>query len=113
MSDISENHIDFEEWSTLATSDPEKFEQLRQEKISNFFQGVNQDRQPRLQGLQWQIDRTRELHKGSSISACLAISKLMWETLEQLSAMIQSRAENKSPVAKPEVDSAIIHFPNS
>jgi len=113
MSDISVNHIDFEKWSTLASSDPEKFEQLRQEKISSFIESATQERQQRLQGLQWQIDRTRERHKGSTRASCLAISKLMWQTFEQLSAMIQAQATNKA-VADEAVDAAnVISFPKS
>jgi len=112
MSDISVNHIDFEEWSTLASSDPQKFEQLRQEKISNFIESATQERQQRLQGLQWQIDCTRERHKGSTRASCLAISKLMWQTFEQLSAMIQAQAINE-PLADKPVDAAnVIPFPN-
>lgn len=113
MSDISANHIDFEEWSTLASSDPEKFEQLRQEKISNFIESTTQDRQQRLRGLQWQIDRTRERHKDSTMASCLAISKLMWQTFEQLSAMIQTQTGSKPVSDKPMVKADIIAFPNN
>jgi len=113
MSDISVNHIDFEEWSTLASSDPEKFEQLRQEKISSFIESAKQNRQQRLQGLQWQIDRTRERHKGSTVASCHAISKLMWQTFEQLSAMIQTQTKNNPVSDKPIAEADIITFPNN
>lgn len=89
MSDISPNYIDFEEWSTLAVSNPEKFEQLRQDKISAFIEKTDLERQKRLRGLQWSIDRVRDKHKNSAMGACLAISRLMWKTFAELSEQIE------------------------
>ena len=110
MADSSKNHINFEEWSTLASTDPEKFEQLRKDKIANFIRNANKERQQRLKGLQWQIDRTRDKHKGSSVASCIAISKLMWQTFYQLSDTLQSHAKNE-PLDIRNVPAKILSFP--
>ena len=44
MSGNSINNIDFEHWATLASTDPQKFEQLRQDKISAMIERANRDR---------------------------------------------------------------------
>jgi hypothetical protein len=110
MPDISGNHINFEEWSALAMSDPEKFEQMRQDKIAAFIKNTTPERQKRLQGLQWQIDRVREQHKNSSIAAYLSISKLMWNTFAELSELLQYQAGNKVPLIPVQKSAKIISF---
>jgi hypothetical protein len=100
MSGISISHINFEEWSSLASSDPEKFEQLRQDKISALIEKANSQRQQqRLRGLQWRIDQVRGQHKDSAMAACLAISEIMWETFEHLAVLLQSQTEDGQPAA--------------
>lgn len=95
MPDTSANYFDFEKWSALAVSDPEKFEQLRQEKISAFIEDAEQDRQNRLRGLQWSVDRIRDQHSNSSMGACLALTKLMWKTFAQLSQQLETYDKSK------------------
>lgn len=95
MSDTSSNYFDFEEWSALAISDPEKFEQLRQEKISCLIEEAELDRQNRLRGLQWSVDRIRDQHINSSMGACLALSKLMWKTFSELSKQLEAYDKTK------------------
>ncbi len=87
------NEIDFEHWVTLASTDPQKFEQLRQDKISAIIERTTGHRKQRLQGLQWRIDAIRNQHKSSAAAACIAISELMWETFEQLSGLLQAQAD--------------------
>ena len=111
MSGHSICDIDFDHWSTLASSDPQKFEQLRKDKISNLINGANGQRQKRLLGLQWQIDSVRKQHKDSSVAACLAISKLMWETFQQLAEVLQSQAESGLTSPTPTMQENIITFP--
>lgn len=110
MSGHSICDIDFEHWSTLASSDPEKFEELRKDKISNLINGTNGQRQKRLLGLQWQIDAVRTQHKDSSVAACLAISELMWETFQQLAEVLQSQAESGLSAPIPTMQANIITF---
>ena len=111
MSGHSISEIDFEHWSTLASSDPQKFEELRKDKISNLINGTSGQRQKRLLGLQWQIDSVRKQHKDSSVAACLAISELMWETFHQLAEVLQSQAESGLAAPIPTMQENIITFP--
>lgn len=105
--------IDFEHWSTLASTDPEKFEELRQNKILALINNSNSQRKQRLLGLQWQIDTIRVRHKDSTVAACLAISQLMWETFNQLSEVLQSQAETGLSPTPPNVKANIILFPEN
>jgi len=76
--------LDFEEWSTLARSDPESFEKKRLETIELFFTSVPEEKRRRLRGLQWQVDQTRQLTR-TPMAACIAISNMMWDSLHRLS----------------------------
>lgn len=67
----------FEAWETLAREDPAAFELARRELIESVILTAPNALQPRLRGLQWQIDRLRELHH--PMGACLKISNLMWQ----------------------------------
>ena len=111
MSGHSISEIDFEHWSTLASSDPQKFEELRRDKISDFINRADTQRQKRLLGLQWQIDAVRAQHKDSSVAACLAISELMWETFQQLAEVLQSQADSGLAAPIPTMQANIITFP--
>lgn len=85
MSKPSHNtdRLDFEFWMQLAKDDPEAFENTRQEKIEQFINQAPAGQRRRLQGLQWQIDQARKL-AGSPMASCLAISNMMWDSLQQL-----------------------------
>lgn len=107
------NDIDFEYWSVLATTDPEKFEELRQDQITAIIEKASSQRQQRrLRGLQWRIDRIREQHKDSAMAACLAISELMWETFEHLAELLHSTTECGLSAPTPPVQANIIPFPS-
>lgn len=67
----------FEEWEALARENPEAFETARRELIESVIVTAPSALQPRLRGLQWQIDRLRELHH--PLGACVKISGLMWQ----------------------------------
>ena len=105
------SEIDFEHWSTLASTDPQKFEELRQDKISAVINRTSGQRRQRLLGLQWQIDTLRARHKESSVAACLAISELMWETFQQLAEVLQSQADTGLSAPIPTMQANIITFP--
>ena len=107
----SVNDIDFDYWSNLASTDPQKFEQLRQDKISETIAKASSQRQKRLRGLQWRIDLIRAQHKESATAACLAISELMWDTFEQLAEVLQSQADKGFCAPTPRIQMNIIPFP--
>lgn len=115
MSGNSNSNINFEYWLLLASTNPQKFEQLRKDKISAAIENATGfQRQRRLRGLQWRIDIIREQHKDSAMAACLAISNLMWETFEQLAELLQAQAKNgltPVPVKIHKFKANIIPFP--
>ncbi|MFK5915615.1 MAG: DUF3135 domain-containing protein [Woeseiaceae bacterium] len=110
MPSNSINKIDFAHWVNLASSDPKKFEQLRQDNISALIDSTSSRHKHRLQGLQWQIDQVRKQHKNSSIGACLAISELMWETLDKLSGRLKFQAKPNLAPPIPVKNAEIIAF---
>ncbi|MCW8988557.1 MAG: DUF3135 domain-containing protein [Gammaproteobacteria bacterium] len=114
MSGNSIYEIDFEYWSVLASTDPQKFEQLRQDQITAIIERASSQRQQRrLRGLQWRIDLIREQHKDSAMAACIAISELMWETFEQLAELLQqSTTECGTSAPVPSIQGNIIPFPS-
>lgn len=104
--------IDFEYWSSLALTDPTKFEQLRQDQIELIIAKAGSQRQQRrLRGLQWRIDKIREQHKDSAMAACLAISEMMWETFEHLADLLHSTQEQGLSAPIPPIQANIIPFP--
>lgn len=111
MTSISICNVDFDSWATLASSDPQRFEQLRQDKLSDYINRAPESRQQRLRGLQWRIDKLREQNKDSPMVSCLLISELMWDTFEHLSQLLQIQAENgyNAPISLPSAD--IVPFP--
>jgi hypothetical protein len=112
MSGNSIEDIDFEFWSSLASTDPQKFEQLRQDQIELIIEKASSQRQRRrLRGLQWRIDKIREQHKDSAMAACIAISELMWETFEHLSELLQSTQEYGFSAPIPQMKDNVIPFP--
>jgi len=77
------SNIDFDRWSKIARTDPETFEAMRTEIINDCIDNAPLDRQQRLRGLQWQIDCLRA-QSSNPLSACIKISQMMWDTLQQL-----------------------------
>lgn len=112
MTSISICNVDFDSWATLASSDPQRFEQLRQDKLTDYISQVPESRRHRLRGLQWRIDKLREQNKESPMVSCLLISELMWDTFEHLSQLLQLQAEGgySAPIPLPMAD--IVPFPS-
>lgn len=72
----------------LANTDPDKLEQLRLQEIESLISSAPPHMQRRLRGLQFQIDCQRRLHR-TSLGACLAISSMMMESVQQLNKVLQ------------------------
>ena len=88
----------FEELSTMAKNDPEKFEAFRLSQIEKTIESAPSQIQNRLRGLQFQVDCQRKIHK-SPMGACLAISKMMHQSLAKLHDTLNgtpSRIENRT-----------------
>lgn len=113
MSGHSNCEFDFEKWAQLASSDPQSFEQLRQDKIADVIEKATGNHQQRLRKLQWRIDQVRNKNKTSTMAACLAISDLMWDTFERLNELLQLQAKNSTSNSStyPVPAAKIIPFP--
>jgi len=86
--------FDFKEWSELAQSDPDRFEARRNRVINEAIRRVPVDRQQMLRGLQWRVDRVREL-KRTPLAACIAITDMMWDAFSDLHHSYVKLAEIK------------------
>ncbi len=86
--------FDFKEWSELAQTDPDRFEAKRSRVINEAIRRVPTNRQRVLRGLQWRVDRIREL-KHTPLAACIAITDMMWTTFGELHQSYISLAEIK------------------
>lgn len=107
----SDHALDFDDWVALAQEDPDSFEAMRKRCIDDFISQVPEAKRLRLRGLQWKIDQTRKLNK-TPLASCIAISNMMWDSLEQLNQYqqelvtltshphSQSRYTHTSPEAK-------------
>ena len=92
------NNIDFDHWSKIARTDPETFEAMRTEVINTCIDSAPLERQQRLRGLQWQIDCLRA-QSSNPLSACIKISRMMWDTMQQLGNLTQD-LKNLDPLSE-------------
>ena len=107
--------FDFKEWAELAKSDPDRFEAKRSRVINEAIRRVPADRQRMLRGLQWKVDRVREL-KRTPLAACMAISDMMWNTFSDLHHSYVKLAEIKPGKRLPtesRPSATIIAFPGN
>jgi len=72
--------FDFEYWRRLAAEDPAAFESARASAVTALIEAAPPERQARLQGIQWRIDRLRE-RAPNPMAACLRLSRMMWDSL--------------------------------
>ncbi|MGE3771611.1 MAG: DUF3135 domain-containing protein [Gammaproteobacteria bacterium] len=98
----------FDFWAKLAIDDPASFEEARQLMIDSLIESAPPERQPRLRGLQWQIDQLRA-RTPNPLGACVKISTMMWDKvlgpdglvdhLEQLGRGEPAARESRPPAA--------------
>jgi len=72
--------FNFDEWASLATSDPDKFEQRRLNCIEQFIGRYPASRQKRLRGMQFRIDMERKRAR-TPMGACVKLSSMMWDAV--------------------------------
>lgn len=99
------NNLDFDTMTAIAKEDPVEFERLRQIAIDEFIESAPPDRRERLRGLQWRIDQERR--NRTPLSACLRISKMMWDHLLGPNGLLGLLSDE--PVAAP-VPAKVIPF---
>ncbi|MEE9422821.1 MAG: DUF3135 domain-containing protein [Gammaproteobacteria bacterium] len=93
--------IDFDEWVSLARSDPEKFEVRRREIIESAIANNPPERQQRLRCLQWKIDQIRD-RSPTPISAAVKISNMMWDSLTGPGGLKDSLSQVQQPTRLPQ-----------
>lgn len=105
--------FDFSEWSELANSDPDAFEQRRQEAIEQTIQAMPVDKQKRIRGLQWRIDQERQMAK-SPMATCIKLSNMMWEQVLGDNGLINSIKNIEKQPAQPVLNhkNNLLQFPS-
>lgn len=77
----------FDQMKALAQSNPEALECMRITAVENIINSAPEHLQRRLRGLQFQIDCKRLTQK-SPMGACIAISRMMHDSLNRLNAAL-------------------------
>ena len=99
MKDIDFSSLDFDSMTAIAKEDPVEFERLRQMAIDEFIESAPPDRRERLRGLQWRIDQERR--NRTPLSACLRISKMMWDHLLGPNGLLAILSDEPAPTPLP------------
>ncbi len=87
-----------EELIQMAQNNPEELERFKEREINALIESAPTSMRRRLRGLQFQIDCKRQMHS-NPLSSCIAISKMMLESLNDLNDALHGDYENNS-VAK-------------
>lgn len=112
--DVMNEFPSVEQLMELASKDPAALEQLRQNHVRALIDGAPQHMQRRLRGLQFQIDCQRRLHGGSPMGSCVAIARMMIESLHSLNDALHGEiAPDRGHNRKPSNTSAVVPFPAS
>jgi len=82
---------------TLAKEDPDRFEALRLETIDDFISQVPESKRLHLRRLQWRIDQVRD-RAGTPLAACVALSRMMWDSFSDLRECYQELQEDGQPM---------------
>jgi len=70
--------FDFDEWMTLAKTNPTQFERRRQAMIEKLIRSRKPESQRRLRGLQFRIDLERRRCR-TPIAACVRLNELLMD----------------------------------
>jgi hypothetical protein len=87
----------FEEWSALASDDPQAFEQLRERVINDFFDSIPSEQRLPLRRLQWRIDQIRS-RSSNPMSATINLYSMMWDHLAGDGGMLEMLDNLKQPM---------------
>jgi hypothetical protein len=79
----------FDQLMELNKSDPEAFETLRDELVEGYIETIHDDRQHRLQGMQFHINSRREMAKNPMYS-CIYLSRIMQESFLNMRNTLQN-----------------------
>ena len=110
MSKSTQNRaFDFNEWSQLASEDPEAFESRREQILQTAIEAMPDDRQQRMRCLQWRIDQERKQSK-TPMAACIRISKMMWDNVLGEHGLLETIKQVDQPEASSS-NATILDFP--
>ncbi len=103
------NWPSFDQLSNMAETHPDALENFRQREVEALITSAPEDMQRRLRGLQFQIDCQRQLHD-TPISACIAISKMMHDSVQRLNKVLNGLKEEQAEQQEPS-PATVIPFP--
>lgn len=96
----------------LAKNNPAELERLRLREVEALIAGAPPHLQQRLRGLQFQVDCKRRLHP-TPMGACIAISKMMLESMEKLHHALHNGSSLTINGEKRSTAADIIRFPSA
>ena len=73
-------NFNFDEWATLAKTDPTAFAQRRADVIEAVIASAPLERQQQLRRLQWRIDMERQ-RCSNPMHACIHLFNKMWDSM--------------------------------
>lgn len=95
----------FEEWQELYQSDPEKFEEMREDVIYGFLDSLPDKNKQILEKFQWRIDMERKRSK-NPLQACIKMNEMLmkhfysenglYKLLERLSEKTEAMREREA-----------------
>lgn len=88
--------FDFDAWMTLAQSDPDAVDEMREDAIEEVIARAQPDMQPRLRALQWRIDMERA-RASTPLSACVRLSNMMWKLVYDEHGLVSTIRELTNP----------------
>lgn len=97
--------FDFDGWMSLAESDTEMFEKRRRELLQAEIDLAPAALQPRLRGLQWQIDMTRERCKTPALASA-KLFEMMWEQVYGDNGFLDALTNPRMPSDLPHTQQA-------
>lgn len=84
-----EIEFDFDGWVALCKKDPDGFEKKRQELIQSAIDDAPERMHRRLNGLQWRIDRERELAK-NPLDGCIKVYQMMMDSVYEPEGLLDA-----------------------
>ncbi len=79
MQEKSLTKLDFDAAKELARTDPEAFEQYRQDAIEALITRAHERNRQHLRRIQWRIEQERK-RASNPLSACVKFYQMMWES---------------------------------
>jgi hypothetical protein len=112
MKEADFSKLDFDSMTAIAKESPSEFERLRQQAIDELIESAPPERQARLRGLQWRIDQERR--NRTPLSACIRISKMMWDQLMESGGFLGPRIQDDLTVEthREPVQGKVLSFPS-